>query len=218
MKYLCVNTCFKSADILYKNEEIDFLRLDSNCKHSEHVLPAINDVLSSNNIKANNLDVFGVCIGPGSFTGIRIGVALVKGLAFSNQTKCVVFNSLELIAREYFLQSKQDEIIVIMNGLADNIFVAKYNKLGECLIEPHMVQLEEMKEIIKNNKCEIICSKEDEQVFAIKSMDITQRAYESIMEDKISREEFVLSENIMPLYLRKSQAEVELEQKQNDNN
>lgn len=211
---LCLNTCFRSAEIMAVGEKVEFERVDANCKHSEHVLPEVEKVLKRANLGVKDVDVLGVCVGPGSFTGIRIGVALVKGFGFSRDLPCVAFNSFEVIAEQYFLNQKEaDEVVVVLDGLGGFVFVSKLGRYGEVLVEPTCMSLAEMAEFIKQNSCEYVCHEDDKDKFALKSVELTQAAYENVLNRKLLTGKTVSCAEISPLYLRKSQAEVELEKK-----
>lgn len=211
---LCLNTCFRSAEIMAVGERAEFERVDANCKHSEHVLPEVEKVLERANLGVKDVDVLGVCVGPGSFTGIRIGVALVKGFGFSRDLPCVAFNAFEIIAEQYFLQnSNANEVVVVLDGLGGFVFVSKLGRKGEVLVEPTCMSLAEMAEFIKQNSCEYVCHEDDKDKFALKSVELTQVAYENVLNRKLLAGKTVSCAEISPLYLRKSQAEVELEKK-----
>ncbi len=211
---LCLNTCFRSAEIMAVGKKVEFERVDANCKHSEHVLPEVEKVLKRANLGVKDVDVLGVCVGPGSFTGIRIGVALVKGFGFSRDLPCVAFNSFEVIAEQYFLNQKEaDEVVVVLDGLGGFVFVSKLGRYGEVLVEPTCMSLAEMAEFIKQNSCEYVCHEDDKDKFALKSVELTQAAYENVLNRKLLAGKTVSCAEISPLYLRKSQAEVELEKK-----
>lgn len=211
---LCLNTCFRSAEIMAVGEKVEFERVDANCKHSEHVLPEVEKVLERANLGVKDVDVLGVCVGPGSFTGIRIGVALVKGFGFSRDLPCVAFNSFEVIAEQYFLNQKEaEEVVVVLDGLGGFVFVSKLGRKGEVLVEPTCMSLAEMAEFIKQNSCEYVCHEDDKDKFALKSVELTQAAYENVLNRKLVAGKTVSCAEISPLYLRKSQAEVELEKK-----
>ena len=66
--------------------------------HSQTLLPMVQELLRSLNKECAEIDLFAVSNGPGSFTGVRIGVACVKGLAFPNNTPCCGVSTLEAIA------------------------------------------------------------------------------------------------------------------------
>ena len=215
---LCLNTCFRSADIMTAGEKSEFERVDANCKHSEHVLPEVEKVLARANLDVKDIDALGVCVGPGSFTGIRIGVALVKGFGFSRDLPCAIFNSFEIIAEQYFLDNPESlEVVVVLDGLGGYVFVSKLGRGGEILVSPTCLSQDEMSQFIKQNPCEYVCFEDDKYKFALKSINVTKKAYEQILKRKFFEGKVVSCAEIAPLYLRKSQAEVELEKKNANN-
>lgn len=66
--------------------------------HSETLLPTVDSVLKAAGKTCADIDLFGVCAGPGSFTGLRIGLCAVKGLAFPAATPCAGVSTLEALA------------------------------------------------------------------------------------------------------------------------
>ncbi len=66
--------------------------------HSETLLPMVEAVLRSANVRAADIDLYACATGPGSFTGVRIGTATVKGLAFSRDVCCLGVSTLEALA------------------------------------------------------------------------------------------------------------------------
>lgn len=66
--------------------------------HSTTLLPMIESILAVNGLKASDIGLYAAAYGPGSFTGVRIGVSTVKGLAFVNGTPCVGVSALEGMA------------------------------------------------------------------------------------------------------------------------
>ncbi|MEZ4255181.1 MAG: tRNA (adenosine(37)-N6)-threonylcarbamoyltransferase complex dimerization subunit type 1 TsaB [Polyangiales bacterium] len=67
-------------------------------RHAESVLPAIEAVLDEAGVRFDQVAVMGVDVGPGSFTGVRVALATVKGLAFAHRIPVVGVNSLEVLA------------------------------------------------------------------------------------------------------------------------
>ena len=138
----------------------------------------------------------------------------MKGFGFSRDLPCVAFNSFEVIAEQYFLnQSEAEEVVVVFDGLGGFVFVSKLGRYGEVLVEPTCMSLAEMAEFIKQNSCEYVCHEDDKDKFALKSVELTQAAYENVLNRKLLAGKTVSCAEISPLYLRKSQAEVELEKK-----
>lgn len=69
--------------------------------HSQTLMPMIESVLDSSNLSINDIDGFALSHGPGSFTGIRIGISAVKGLAQATKKRCVGISTLRAIAENY---------------------------------------------------------------------------------------------------------------------
>ena len=72
--------------------------LNNGNTHSETLLPMVESIFRHFGISARDIDLFAVSAGPGSFTGIRIGAATLKGLAFGKGTPCVAVSTLEALA------------------------------------------------------------------------------------------------------------------------
>ena len=72
--------------------------VDNGNTHSETLLPMIQAVLHTLSLTADDIDLFACTAGPGSFTGVRIGAATIKGLAFAKEKPCIGVSSLESLA------------------------------------------------------------------------------------------------------------------------
>ncbi len=66
--------------------------------HSQTLLPMLDNLLASTKISLAEIELFALTTGPGSFTGLRIGMAAVKGLAFGLEKPCMGFSTLETLA------------------------------------------------------------------------------------------------------------------------
>ena len=100
MKILAVDTTWDNMVVaLYADNKIySEISYDGAKKHNSLILPIIDNLLNQANIKISDVDYFSAVIGPGSFTGIRIGVSTVNALAFACGGKCVAINALEELA------------------------------------------------------------------------------------------------------------------------
>jgi len=100
MLILASDTSTKTASVaLLRNRTTvveSFINIGRN--HGETLLPEIVNLLSSGNTTLDEIDLFAVTIGPGSFTGLRIGVSTVKGLAFATGRPVVGVSTLETLA------------------------------------------------------------------------------------------------------------------------
>ena len=72
--------------------------LKNGLTHSENLLPAIDNVLRALGVSARELGLVAVSVGPGSFTGVRIGVATAKGMAFAHDIPCAGVSTLEMLS------------------------------------------------------------------------------------------------------------------------
>ena len=92
--------------------------------HSVTLLPMVTQLLRHAGVRADDVDLFAVTNGPGSFTGVRIGVATVKGLAMAADKPCVGISSLEAIA--YNLPFCQGLVCCAMDARRDQVYTALF--------------------------------------------------------------------------------------------
>jgi len=88
-----------------ENNEADF-------RHSDHLHLFIEQLLKKAQIEAKQLSGIAVSMGPGSYTGLRIGVSSAKGLCYANDIPLIAVNSLEVLAAAYNVQA--DDILIPM--------------------------------------------------------------------------------------------------------
>lgn len=130
MNILAVDTTTKIASVsIQKGEEIFSNSIDNQITHSEKLLPLIDETLKKCNLNLKDIDKFGLINGPGSFTGIRIGLATIK--AFSHVYKKDIFSisSLELIALSYYLKNNfcdEKYIVSIIDAKNDRVYYSLY--------------------------------------------------------------------------------------------
>lgn len=100
MKILAFDSTAKVASVaVSENEKIlAQYSIDNGLTQSELLLPMAEDILKSLGIGFNDIDAYAVSVGPGSFTGVRIGVSLVKGLAFGRNIPCIEVSTIEALA------------------------------------------------------------------------------------------------------------------------
>lgn len=99
--------------------------------HSETLLPMIESLLSFFSLEIKDIDAFAVSSGPGSFTGVRIGAATVKGLAFASGKACIGVSTLEALA--FNLRSRKGLICPVMNARRSQVYTALFRSDGETL-------------------------------------------------------------------------------------
>lgn len=100
--------------------------------HSQTLMPMVDDMLHNAGLSVENIDVLAVAAGPGSFTGVRIGVAAVKGLAFPEDLPCVPVSTLEAMAYRFVGLPMNCDIIVAMDARCRQVYTALFSlKDGE---------------------------------------------------------------------------------------
>lgn len=98
--------------------------LNNGHTHSETLLPMAVSLLGTLGLSADDIDLFAVSAGPGSFTGVRIGVATVKGLAFGRDKPCVGVSTLEALACN--LPVPGGLICPVMNARRGQVYTALF--------------------------------------------------------------------------------------------
>ncbi|MDD6799241.1 MAG: tRNA (adenosine(37)-N6)-threonylcarbamoyltransferase complex dimerization subunit type 1 TsaB [Firmicutes bacterium] len=97
--------------------------LDCGNTHSETLLPMVESLLNNSHLTVSDIELFACSAGPGSFTGVRIGVSLIKGLAFGRNKPCIGVSALEALA--YNCQG--------MDGIACPVMDARRGQLYNAL-------------------------------------------------------------------------------------
>ncbi len=99
MTVLGIDTSAVTCSVaLYSDRLLSSFNLTNGPTHSQTLLPAIMDVLKEAKLSVSDLSAIAISAGPGSFTGLRIGISTVKGLAFADQIPCVPVSTLEALA------------------------------------------------------------------------------------------------------------------------
>jgi len=99
MRILGLDTTRKSAIIFIVDNDKDIVKiLDEKEKQSENLMINIDNLLKENDIDLKSIDSFAVIEGPGSFTGIRVGMATIKAMAFALAKPIVSFNVFDVVA------------------------------------------------------------------------------------------------------------------------
>lgn len=208
---IAISTAYKKALVAVEIEgKKAFRELDANCKHSENLLPAIDSALQEVEKTLAQNDKFAVVIGPGSFTGLRISAALVKGFLAGEEKKNVLpLTTFELMAYSYIKNfAPKEDFVCIINGLSGYYFVCKFDCKGNKLSAEEMITKEAL-EKFQNTK---VCLAEEKLTTVM--VDPTAEELLALINEEFFGKEYISAGEIMPLYLRKSQAEDALEEKQ----
>lgn len=229
MLVLSVDSSSKCATVALLNEDmvISEYILNNKREHSVLLMGMIDKVLKDSNLSINDVDGFVVSKGPGSFTGLRIGMATIKGLSFGSNKPYVSVSTLEGLASSltYF-----DGIICpIMDAVRENVFTAIYrckNGTIETLIDCTSMDLPELKEKINKLNEKVILTgdgaiKHKEYLsqniknsyFAPIHLNTVRASQIGEVGLKLLKKGIKDDENSSPLYLKKPQAVRELEKR-----
>lgn len=125
----------KDIEVLYEfHEEIK-------SDMSSRILPIIDEGLNNSNLTLNSINNIFVVTGPGSFTGIRIGVTIAKTIAWSLNKKIIPISSLEFIATT---NTNKDCVISMIDARRGNVFAGIYTNTLECIMNDTLISLEEL--------------------------------------------------------------------------
>lgn len=227
MKILTIETSGKmcGVSILENDSLIEKIELNNGLTHSESLMPIIDEIFKKTNLQLKDINLIVCDIGPGSFTGIRIGVATAKAFSDSLNINCVGVSSLEALAYNI---KETGLICSIIDCKNDNCYYALYkldNNNYSCIISPKAETIENAISDFKNYSEPIVFVGDGSIVYK----DIIKK---SIQNSKFTDNNNIdtcnlglsglnlynsgeYNSNVLPLYLKKPQAERQMEEKEN---
>lgn len=141
MKYLFIDTCTSHlvVSIIIDNEIKTYFDKKIDKGMSNYILPEIEKQLKENDIKASSIDAIFVSNGPGSFTGIRVGLTIAKVYAWSLNIKVIPISSLEVLA-----STRSDKNnLALMDARRGYVFLGAYDNNLNSIIEDSYVLYDE---------------------------------------------------------------------------
>lgn len=228
MNILAVDTSALTATVaVMKNNVVVFENNITNAlTHSETLMPMIDYALKSVKLSVNDIDLFAVSCGPGSFTGIRIGVSAIKALAYATGKKVYGINTLEALAYNVSYLSNIP-ICPIMDARRSQVYNAIYKfntEKAEVVVPPRALSIEELCESIEEKtlfvgdgvnvyKDKIIELCGEKALFAPPHHLLQKAASIAYAASMVAENEYLTPEVLEVIYLRKSQAEREREER-----
>lgn len=195
--------------------------------HSQTLMPMIENLLAVSNKSISDLDALAVNAGPGSFTGVRIGVSAVKGLAFAGNLPCIAVSTLESMA-EYTAAAPDQVICCLMDARCQQVYAALFEKDADgCvhrLSDDEAVTMQQMGEKLAGLNRPVIlvgdgsdlCYKAWKDTFPNLMLAPAAVRYQNAAgtaltaERMLSEGKTISAEELLPIYLRLPQAEREL--------
>ncbi len=234
MKILSLDASATSASVcIYDtvdNKIIGEFFINTKLTHSQTLVPMIDSMLNATKNKLDEIDIFAVNTGPGSFTGIRIGVSVIKGMASALDKPCIGISTLESMAYNYI--DRNDLIVcACMDARRNQVYNALFsvdNGIVTRLNSDRAISVEELFEELSSTSKEVVLVGDGAQLcFDYKKRDNVTLAdvknrYQAASSvalcaiKYIENNETISASALMPTYLRPSQAERERLSKEKD--
>lgn len=227
MKILAVESSAKACSVAVCQDDKLLAQhfINSGLTHSKTLLPMISAVLEASDNTLQNMDYLAVAAGPGSFTGLRIGVATVKGLAWASEIPCIACSTLGSMAWQ-LAHLEGYTVVSAMDARRKQVYSNHYMIQGGKpipLSEDGAVSIEDLSkklEIIDTAKILVgdgaeLCSEVMENISIAPPHLRLQSAWGVAQEARENRNKAVSWEDLMPEYHRLSQAERERLEKMN---
>lgn len=194
----------------------------SGLTHSRTLLPMAEDLLKNCDLSISDIDVFAVSEGPGSFTGVRIGAATVKGLCWGAEKPCVGVSTLEAMAYNGEAAGDDSIICCAMDARRNQVYNALFtfsNGKPQRLCSDRAISLEDLTSELKNSEKSVfvvgdgavLCYNHLEKLIPgvrLAPSGIRMQNAWGVCRAALDREPFS-AEQLLPVYLRLSQAERE---------
>lgn len=129
---LGIDSSGKTAGVcLLQNGQVIFEKvLNQGLTHSETLMPLVATAFAESGLSPEDINLYAVSAGPGSFTGLRIGMALVKGLALPHGTKAAAVPTLEALAYACYLDGMRGTIIPALDARRGEVYWAAFSAQG----------------------------------------------------------------------------------------
>lgn len=198
--------------------------INTGLTHSRTLMPMIDSTLKNGEIDLDSIDYFACSVGPGSFTGIRIGVAAIKGLADGLKKKCIPVSTLEALA--YNLQGRCCTAVSVMDARCNQVYCGIFLVDGEeitRLTEDMALKIDELEKILPDYENVVfvgdgarLChSKLGYEIAPAGQLYQRGSSVAFAAEKSFSEDKTVNAAELMPAYLRLPQAERELKARLN---
>ena len=211
MKILAFNTVGSDTQFAVLNEEKEFFKEIAFSRHSETFFPNLESFLDELKLKITDFDAFACVVGPGSFTGVRIGMSVAKSFAYTLAKPLIAINSLELLAENETAHEKP--ICAVIDAGAGMLYHQTFVD-GKPNYAPRVDTLVHLKGFLHSNYNDFLTyvynqnnEKDDFSAEFGKSQNFTPKSLITLAKRKFSSKEYTNPITAGPIYLRVSQAE-----------
>jgi tRNA threonylcarbamoyladenosine biosynthesis protein TsaB len=228
MIWLAIDSSSSSGSIaLEKDGELLYqCYFNISITHSETLMPQVDAALKFCNLEPKDLNGIVTTIGPGSFTGLRIGLATAKGIAYGRKIPLLTYSSLELVAANCY--GSAFPILVCLDAKMKELYAAMYSPILDILYAPRVISAETLADKIddtvllvgnaSDKLLPLLKEKGQEVQIALQHQHLPMAAgLFSLRRLKPQSEtyDFEAIAKLEPQYLRESTAQIRFQQKQN---
>lgn len=233
MKILGIDTATESAScaVIDDGKVLGEIVFNYKKQHSVILMGMIDSILKNLKLDINDIDGFAVSEGPGSFTGLRIGAAAIKGLSQGTGKPLVGVSTLDSLA--FNMAFTSGIICPIMDALRGNVYTALYEFEGEALVRKSdylAISVDELIELLDGNKSAVCFIGDAVPLYRVKlSLNVREARFAPLHLNvakaaslaelgmiKLATKGASDLHSFAPFYLRKPQAEREYEKKQKE--
>ncbi|MBQ7504119.1 MAG: tRNA (adenosine(37)-N6)-threonylcarbamoyltransferase complex dimerization subunit type 1 TsaB [Ruminococcus sp.] len=226
MKILALDSSAKACSVAITDDNriLGSFFINTALTHSQTLVPMIDSLLKNTNTDLKEIDRIAVSAGPGSFTGVRIGVSAVKGIAMPSDIPCVSVSTLE--AMPYNVIERDAVVCAVMDARCGQVYNALFDVIDgnvTRLCDDRALSIEELGKELKTFRKKIVLVGDGAELcynsFKEFSVDISlafeSQRYQNAVGVAMAagEKEIISASELMPSYLRLPQAERELKKK-----
>ena len=153
MLVLAIDTATKIGSVALYDDKIGVIgeiNLYVKVNHSNVIMDAVDSLFKLSGLNIKDVDRIAVTIGPGSFTGIRIGTAIAKGLAYSLKKPIVGVNELDVLT--HMGENREDIIVPLIDARKERVYFSKYRYVDSILLREEEYKDGELRDVLEELK------------------------------------------------------------------
>lgn len=147
MRVLAIDTALGACSaVLFdtdSNQPLAIQSVDMNRGHAEALIPLVERVMQAADVKFDAIDRIATTIGPGSFTGLRVGIAAARGFALACQKPVVGVTTLDALSAPYVTEKEAVPVVAAIDARHDNFYLHMVGAGGRILVAPRIASLHE---------------------------------------------------------------------------